>query len=109
MTALLLSGYLSVLHHCVDFDCRLLKRFKKQPCEISIQDGTAYAFGSSYPIKQSVYGSTEIYGGWSGNLYMSLHFRPRGKIIRVYISEYADKRTYKRWTCNFHREGESDW
>jgi hypothetical protein len=112
MTALLLStylGYLSTLHNCRDFDCRLLKRFKGQPCEISVKDGYATAFGVEYPLSLVGRERTYIYEGWNGNLYMTLHFRPRGRIVRAYISEYADRRSYKRWTCEFGRENESGW
>lgn len=109
MNAMLLLGTLTSLYACKDFDCRLIERFKDEKCHIRFDGQTAIVFGTTYPVKQVGFGRTDIWEGWNGSMYFNLFMRPSNRPLRAYVSIYSDRRTYKKWVCEFGRPNEKEW
>ena len=112
MTALILTGYLASIKACVDFDCTTIRSYEKNkvPCTVKIDKNRATIFGINFELVQTMFGQAEGFSGKRvGNSSLTIFFKPKGKPLRVYLSQYLDRRTYKRWTCEFGRENESEW
>lgn len=109
MTSIVLAGYLSTLHVCHDFNCKLLKTFKKQSCVVQFDGETAQAFGVSYDMKQVIYGRSDGFEGKNLNYNLTVFFKPKFKPLRTYVSVYSDAHNYKKWTCEYGREKEKEW
>ena len=95
-------GTLTVKELCHDFACRVVKRFKT-PCELTIQGNEAELLGIKLPIKQYMWGNLDGYEGSDNSHELVIFFKSRGPIYKAYVSEYMDRRTYHRWTCEFYR------
>lgn len=110
--ALVLStyvGYLSAINNCRNFDCTPLPKPKPIECKISVSKNQATVFGTTYSMRRVAYGRTTIWEGWNENLNLVMIFRPADKILRAHVSLYSDAKTYRKWTCEFHRESEPGW
>ena len=100
--AALYTGHVTVKERCHDFNCRVVKRFKNQPCRISFDGTRAESFGNSWWMRQFMWGAQDGFHGVNNRITLTMFYKE--KRLRVaYISDYDDKSDidYDRWTCEF--------
>lgn len=101
--SLLLSGSLTTKHFCHEFDCKLLKRFQNQKCEIQWVNGKATTFGMTFEMHQFMYGAKDGFHGTSGGNALTVFF-VNNQPATAYISSYYNRSDYDRWMCEFKKK-----
>lgn len=106
VAASIYSGVLTVKERCHNFDCRVVKRFKNQPCKIDFDGQRAEAFGNAWWMKQFMWGEKAGFHGVNERTTLTMFFVNQG-LRSAYIAEYdqASNENYDRWACQFTIKG----